>query len=225
MWVLVPWPGIKPGPPALWAQSLYHWTAREVPGESCNGSTRGMGLYSRDKGRKSNWINDDLRPIPWLPGQSFNKPNLGQGVPLGLGKKKKTSCMSASFLFLPCGWGLVTAALSADHSWAYCLSESHSLSHSSPGRKRPDQLRHSSYWSSRLLPCPSQALISPSSPGPPCVWPPSFQLSCKPCIFISALCLAWMKLGSLPTHLSPSSLPKDPPQFTPKMAQLPQSPD
>ena len=88
MWVLVPWPGIKAGPSALWAQSLYHWTAREVPGDSYNGSTRGMGLYSRDKGRKSNWINDDLRPIPWLPGQSFNKPNLGQGVPLGLGKKK-----------------------------------------------------------------------------------------------------------------------------------------
>ena len=28
--VLVPWPGIKPLPPALRAQSLNHWTAREV---------------------------------------------------------------------------------------------------------------------------------------------------------------------------------------------------
>ena len=28
--VLVPWPGIKPKPPALGAQSLYHWIAREV---------------------------------------------------------------------------------------------------------------------------------------------------------------------------------------------------
>ena len=28
---LVPWPGIKPGPPALGAQSLTHWTTREVP--------------------------------------------------------------------------------------------------------------------------------------------------------------------------------------------------
>ena len=28
---LVPWPGIKPGPPALGAQSLRHWTTREVP--------------------------------------------------------------------------------------------------------------------------------------------------------------------------------------------------
>ena len=29
--VLVPWPGIEPGPPASGAQSLNHWTAREVP--------------------------------------------------------------------------------------------------------------------------------------------------------------------------------------------------
>ena len=32
MWGLVPWPGIKPGPPALGAQSLSHWITREVPG-------------------------------------------------------------------------------------------------------------------------------------------------------------------------------------------------
>ena len=32
MWNLVPQPGIKPGPPALGAQSyLSHWTTREVP--------------------------------------------------------------------------------------------------------------------------------------------------------------------------------------------------
>ena len=28
---LVPWPGIEPRPPALGAQSLCHWTTREVP--------------------------------------------------------------------------------------------------------------------------------------------------------------------------------------------------
>ena len=28
---LVPQPGIEPGPPALGAQSLTHWTTREVP--------------------------------------------------------------------------------------------------------------------------------------------------------------------------------------------------
>ena len=31
MWDLVPWPGIKPRPPALGAWSLSHWTTREVP--------------------------------------------------------------------------------------------------------------------------------------------------------------------------------------------------
>ena len=29
--ILVPQPGIEPGPPALEAWSLNHWTAREVP--------------------------------------------------------------------------------------------------------------------------------------------------------------------------------------------------
>ena len=31
MWVLVPCPGIKLGPPALGVWSLSHWTTREVP--------------------------------------------------------------------------------------------------------------------------------------------------------------------------------------------------
>ena len=31
-WDLVPWPGIKPQPPALGVQGLSHWTTREVPG-------------------------------------------------------------------------------------------------------------------------------------------------------------------------------------------------
>ena len=134
MWVLVPWPGIKAGPSALWAQSLYHWTAREVPGDSYNGSTRGMGLYSRDKGRKSNWINDDLRPIPWLPGQSFNKPNLGQGVPLGLGKKKNPACLLLSCFSLVDGvwWPqlslLTTAGLTA------CQRATHSATAHPAGR-------------------------------------------------------------------------------------------
>ena len=30
MWDLVPWSGIEPGPTALGAQSLSHWTTREV---------------------------------------------------------------------------------------------------------------------------------------------------------------------------------------------------
>ena len=31
MWDLVPWPGIKPGPPALGAWNHSHWTTREGP--------------------------------------------------------------------------------------------------------------------------------------------------------------------------------------------------
>ena len=31
MWDLVPWPGIKPRPPALGVQIFSHWTIREVP--------------------------------------------------------------------------------------------------------------------------------------------------------------------------------------------------
>ena len=31
MWDLVPWPGTEPRPPALGAQSVNHWTTREVP--------------------------------------------------------------------------------------------------------------------------------------------------------------------------------------------------
>ena len=31
MWDLVPWPGIEPGPPALGAWSLSHWTTSEFP--------------------------------------------------------------------------------------------------------------------------------------------------------------------------------------------------
>ena len=31
MWDVVPWSGIEPGLPALGAQSLSHWTPREVP--------------------------------------------------------------------------------------------------------------------------------------------------------------------------------------------------
>ena len=31
LWDLIPWPGIKPKPPALEVWSLSHWTAREVP--------------------------------------------------------------------------------------------------------------------------------------------------------------------------------------------------
>ena len=31
MWDLFPWPGLEPGPPALWVQSLSHWTTKGSP--------------------------------------------------------------------------------------------------------------------------------------------------------------------------------------------------
>ena len=43
MWDLVPWPGIKPGPSALGARSLNHWTTREVPPVFLSGESQGQG--------------------------------------------------------------------------------------------------------------------------------------------------------------------------------------
>ena len=50
MWDLVPWPGIEPGPLALGAPSLSHWTTREVSKttgficHSCSGSLITLSL-------------------------------------------------------------------------------------------------------------------------------------------------------------------------------------
>ena len=40
MWDIVPWPGIKPGPPALGAWSFSHWSMRDVPMEDLWGQSR-----------------------------------------------------------------------------------------------------------------------------------------------------------------------------------------
>ena len=45
MWYLVPWPGIKPGPPTLRVWSLNHWTTREVPNLSCFKSLRFSDIW------------------------------------------------------------------------------------------------------------------------------------------------------------------------------------
>ena len=58
IWDPVPWPGIepgiKPGPPALGAQSLNHWTTREVP----------LGFLET---LNSNQCSHLLQPPPLLP--------------------------------------------------------------------------------------------------------------------------------------------------------------
>ena len=46
MWDLVPWPGIKPGPPALGAHNLSPWTTGEVPGVSFIEGTDWMHIWS-----------------------------------------------------------------------------------------------------------------------------------------------------------------------------------
>ena len=42
MWNLVPQIGIEPGPHALQAQSLSHWTTRQVPGQLAFKNTSGI---------------------------------------------------------------------------------------------------------------------------------------------------------------------------------------
>ena len=46
MWDLVPWPRIKPRPPAWGALSLSHWTIREVPKIRLYSSSQGYGFSS-----------------------------------------------------------------------------------------------------------------------------------------------------------------------------------
>ena len=50
MWGLVLWPGIEPKPPALGAQSLSHWTSREVPEKNISDNMSGPALGSGDTG-------------------------------------------------------------------------------------------------------------------------------------------------------------------------------
>ena len=46
MWGLLPQPGIEPGPPALAARSLSHWTAREVPRDWDEAQFRGTPSFA-----------------------------------------------------------------------------------------------------------------------------------------------------------------------------------
>ena len=49
LWGLVPWPGIKPEPPALGAQNLSHWTMREV-------FFLNLGIYSEVRFLDCGWF-------------------------------------------------------------------------------------------------------------------------------------------------------------------------
>ena len=50
MWDLVPWPGIKPGPPALGAWSLSHWSTRKIPTPSLS------KIHSSQKAFVRSWV-------------------------------------------------------------------------------------------------------------------------------------------------------------------------
>ena len=85
---LVPWPGMKPGPPALGVWSLNHWTTREVPREALFLPIllmimEGVGhlkAVSRDENKEdfsllysTVWlpVSDALGSLQKLPGLSF----------------------------------------------------------------------------------------------------------------------------------------------------------
>ena len=56
MWDLVPWPGIKPRPPALGTQNLSHWTTWEIPQQKLDLlQTPGLGLHSGSVGHWVRW--------------------------------------------------------------------------------------------------------------------------------------------------------------------------
>ena len=60
MWDLVPWPGTKPGSPALGAQSLSLWTGRQVPARSWHRLASFFELYGDSKNIDNGCLITDL---------------------------------------------------------------------------------------------------------------------------------------------------------------------
>ena len=76
MWDLVPWPRIEPGPPTLGAQSLNHWTTKDVPSNClCNqpllvlagfiSSSIGVGRESAIMYTMKQALHGHLSHLPW----------------------------------------------------------------------------------------------------------------------------------------------------------------
>ena len=66
MWDLVPCPGIKPGLPSLEAQSVSHWTTREVPGRFILGLAIDLSAIFSSFILMVSWKQDrgiDLKPM------------------------------------------------------------------------------------------------------------------------------------------------------------------
>ena len=62
--ILVPWPGIEPGPTAVKAPSLNHWTAREIPRTSLEDKCCGKGGCRPPPGLKTQCPYFHQVPIP-----------------------------------------------------------------------------------------------------------------------------------------------------------------
>ena len=83
MWDLVSWPGIKPGPPALGAQSLNHWASKEVPyREVLKGS--GMLLHWHRTFLARGWWDTQQSQGGWLSPRKGLQCGWGEGKEIAL---------------------------------------------------------------------------------------------------------------------------------------------
>ena len=64
MWNLVPWPGIRPRPPGLWAWILSHWTTREVLSQQFLKFLLGTGTHYSDPTSSVQTQQRDAEPQP-----------------------------------------------------------------------------------------------------------------------------------------------------------------
>ena len=89
--IIGPWPGIEPMPPAVEAQSLDHWTAREVPtlgflkicqwpklqvpySEGAFGKIKGMTKAMWRKKMMQSWLSEGKERSTWSRGSLFILP-------------------------------------------------------------------------------------------------------------------------------------------------------
>ena len=90
---VVPWPGIKPRPPALGTWSLSHWTTREVPQTVPFWAyfTKHQNFsFSREKKRRQGWYRFSAGCfVIWLETNSSQAPKLTMEAPYFFKKFKK----------------------------------------------------------------------------------------------------------------------------------------
>ena len=67
MWVLVPWPGIEPGPPALGAWSHSHWTTKEIPQYMLLLQGLGHAILEAHHLPSASWRSGQACGVVWRP--------------------------------------------------------------------------------------------------------------------------------------------------------------